>query len=111
MTRSKIERQFLPYDYQSASTYSFTDSVSIYDYNFWTMCKIKYNGYFLFFHKKTNLVFDERMNLLGRYIDNDVVVIEDLINKESIEHWMSECRKKPLPCYKEDDLEKLFEIV
>ena len=115
MTRSKIERQFLPYDYQSASTYSFTDSVSIYDYNFWTMCKIKYNGCFLFFHKKTNLVFDDKMNLLGRYINNELIVIEDISNGENIKHWMEECRTKPLIIEQENvlqnDIENLFEIV
>lgn len=115
MTQSQMVFYNFPYDYDTASRYTFKESVSIQDKNFWTMCKIKYNGYFLFFHKKTNLVFDDRMNLLGRYINDDIIVIEDISDGEIIKCWMEECKMKSLIVSRENvlqnDIEKQFEIV
>ena len=115
MTQSQQFFYKFPYDYDAASRYTFKESVTIQNKYFWTMCKIKYNGCFLFFHKKTNLVFDDKMNLLGRYINNELIVIEDISNGENIKHWMEECRTKPLIIEQENvlqnDIENLFEIV
>jgi hypothetical protein len=113
-TRLRIERYTLPYDHQEASRYPFNESVSLHDRSFWTMCRVDYKDNFLFFHKKTNLVFDEKMNLLGRYVNDELIITEDLRERKQIEQWLKECREKPLTSLqemKEDVLEKLFEIV
>lgn len=59
-------------------------------------------------------MFDDRMNLLGRYINDQIIVVEDLSNKDRIETWLRECKNKPLSIrkiYEEDLSEKIFEIV
>lgn len=114
MTQFRLDRYELPYNYDIASQYSFKEIISFQDKTFWVMSKIRYNQDFLYFHKKTNLVFDDRMNLLGRYINDQIIVVEDLSNKDRIETWLRECKNKPLSIrkiYEEDLSEKIFEIV
>ena len=114
MTQFRLDRYELPYNYDIAAQYSFKEIISFQDKTFWVMSKIRYNQDFLYFHKKTNLVFDDRMNLLGRYINDQIIVVEDLSNKDRIETWLRECKNKPLSIrkiYEEDLSEKIFEIV
>ncbi len=96
MNEVYLDRFELPYNYYEASEYSFKEVVSTLDNNFWRMFKLRTSMGELYFHKRTNLVFDERFELIGRYIMDKICLLEELDNYREIVNWFKTCRATPM---------------
>jgi hypothetical protein len=88
----RLDKGKLPYDYDSASKYTFTEPVKMSDSNFWRVSKIICDKLEVFLHQKTNLVLAQNGRLLGRYIDGEFIDIEKINDREHIIYWYAMCQ-------------------
>ena len=91
-----LDRFELPYNYDTASEYRFNNVISTLDTKFWIMWKLRTPLGEFFFHKMTNVVFNDKFELVGRFIKDKVVLLDDLDNAKEIENWFHKCRAAPL---------------
>lgn len=88
-----FNKEDLPYNYDEASLYTFKVPFPINDNNFWRMFRVKYDIFDLFFHKKTNVVFDCKFCIIGRFINDKIIPIDRLHNRQDIINWFDTSKR------------------
>lgn len=87
-----IDKAKLDYDYAEASQFGFDKPIKMTESNFWLFKKINCDSLEIYLHKKTNLLLARNGRLLGRYVEDGIIPLESLDNKEHIIYWYAMCQ-------------------
>ena len=83
----------LPYNYIEASLFDFSSPVSMSDMSFWKFSLLNCNDIKVFIHQYSNILMSDKGEIIGRFIENNFVPLDQLENKDTIMLWHKYCRE------------------
>jgi hypothetical protein len=88
-----FDKAKLPYNYDNANLFDFLNPITMKDKTFWKFSLFKCDSINLFVHQNSNIIMSDKGNIIGRFVDNKFISLDNLENKEAILAWYIYCQQ------------------